>query len=132
MMVKYQIIALFILSHSYFDCAFAQNIPNPAPEHMRAVEKLLIEAGCKGEKYDEYEFRWVQTGVGYLLRRGACIPTTYDRNLAPTIGQTVVYITIEMQRIRTVYHYQNMVDIELQCTMRWVGPLISTNFFYKR
>lgn len=108
--------------------SFGQNVPMKAPKHYRLIEKLLVEAGSKGEKYDEFNYKWIETGIGILLHPGACIPRTYDSNIEPTNGKTIVHTTIEKQSIRKVDDQEKTLSVDLRVTMRWTDPLINTNF----
>ena len=106
----------------------SQNITFDAPNHLRMMEKLLVDAGCKGMKYDEYNHKWIEIGVGKLLKKGACIPDTYDKNLDQTNGKTIVYTTLEKQKVRSVDDQESTLTVDVRVTMKWVDPLISTNF----
>ena len=125
---KYNIVLVIMAIMRNTNSIFGQNVPMEAPKHYRLIEKLLIEAGCKGEKYDEFNYKWIETGIGMLLHPGACIPTSYDNNIEPTNGKTIVYTTIEKQSIRRVDDQEKTLSIDLRITMRWIDPLINTNF----
>ena len=99
-----------------------------APKHYKILDELLIEAGCKEMKYDYIDQKNKLKGVGILLSRGACIPKTYQKDLVPEKGVTKVYTTIEKQKVRQIHDNENMLSLDLTLTMRWMDPLIKTNF----
>ena len=89
---------------------------------------MIYEAGCVRKDFKENgkNFHWVPSGI--LLEKGVCIGANYKKSFVPEEGRTIVYSTIEYQKVREVDAKKRTLTIDFVLNMIWLDPNIRVNF----
>ena len=87
--------------------------------------------GCKEWAKQDHDahfggYGWVTAGT--LLADGLCIGIDYQRDVVPFKGNTTVYNTIEIPKVREISLSEGTVSVDFQLTMRWLDDNIKTQF----
>ena len=63
-----------------------------------------------------------------MLEKGVCIGANYKKSFVPEEGRTIVYSTIEYQKVREVDAKKRTLTIDFVLNMIWLDPNIRVNF----